>query len=67
MGPTQGQVVWFKKYHPVKDLHPSVVERYENEAHRIFGVLEKRLEEQGEWLTLKRFTVAGEYSQCFVF
>lgn len=45
--------------HSVKDLHPSVVERYQNESYRIYAVLEKRLEQEGDWLVLKRFTVAG--------
>jgi len=58
LGPSQGQVGWFTNFHPVKDLHPSVLERYRNETYRIYGVLEKRLEEEGEWLALKRFTVA---------
>jgi glutathione S-transferase len=53
-------VVWFLG-NGVKDLHPSVVERYQNETYRIFGVLEKRLENDGEWIALKRFTIVGEY------
>jgi len=60
LGPSMGQMYWFKNYHPVKDLHPSVVQRYRDETYRIFGVLEKRLAEEGEWLALKRFTIAGE-------
>ena len=57
----QGQWTWFKRSHPVKDLDPSVLERYRNETYRVYGVLEKRLEKEGEWVALKRFTVAGVY------
>jgi glutathione S-transferase len=60
LGPSQGQAVWFLR-NGVKDLHPSVVERYQNETYRIFSVLEKRLEDAGEWIALKRFTVVGEH------
>ena len=49
----------------MKDLHPSVIQRYRDETFRIFGVLEKRLAEQGEWLALKRFTLAGEWIQAY--
>ncbi|KAF8582363.1 glutathione S-transferase [Ramaria rubella] len=57
LGPTAGQVAWFLRSHPVKDLDSSVIERYRNETYRIYGVLEKRLEKEGEWIALKRFTV----------
>jgi len=57
LGPFQGQVFWFKFYHPVKNLDQSVIDRYKNEVLRLFGVYEKRLEEH-EWLALDRFTVA---------
>jgi len=58
LGPSQGQAAWFINFHPIKDLHPSVLERYQNESYRIYGTLEKRLAEQGEWLALKRLTIA---------
>jgi len=58
LGPSQGQANWFLNSHPIKDLHPSVAERYQNESYRIYSVLEKRLEKEGDWLALKRFTVA---------
>lgn len=60
LGPSQGQVNWFTHFHPIKDLHPSVLERYQNESYRIYDVLENRLEKEGDWLALKRFTVAGK-------
>jgi len=59
LGPSQGQVAWFLHFHPVKDLDPSVVERYTNETNRIYETLDKRLAQEGEYLALKRFTVAG--------
>jgi glutathione S-transferase len=42
LGPTLGQVFWFKFYHAEKV--PSAVERYFNESKRIFGVLNGQLE-----------------------
>lgn len=54
----QGQAHYFNNTHPVKDLHPSVYDRFIDETHRIWGVLEKRLEHR-EWLALDHFTIAG--------
>ncbi|GJJ10442.1 hypothetical protein Clacol_004668 [Clathrus columnatus] len=59
-GPIQGQVFWFKFYHPVKGLDQSVYDRYLNETLRVYGVLEKRLSEPGrEYIALDRLTIAG--------
>ncbi|GJJ07954.1 hypothetical protein Clacol_002161 [Clathrus columnatus] len=58
LGPILGQVGYFKLQHPVKDLDPSVINRFKNETLRVFGVLEKRLENR-EWIALNRFTIAG--------
>ncbi|GJJ08952.1 hypothetical protein Clacol_003172 [Clathrus columnatus] len=58
LGPMQGQVGWFKRYHPVKDIDQSVHDRFINETYRIYGVLNKRLENR-QWVALDRFTVAG--------
>ncbi|GJJ09228.1 hypothetical protein Clacol_003450 [Clathrus columnatus] len=58
LGPMQGQVAFFKYYHPVKNLDQSVYDRFTNETYRVFGVLEKRLEKQ-EWIALDKFTIAG--------
>ncbi|GJJ09221.1 hypothetical protein Clacol_003443 [Clathrus columnatus] len=59
LGPMQGQVNYFKYLHPVKNLDQSVYDRFRNETHRIYGVLEKQLEKQ-EWIALPdRFTIAG--------
>ncbi|KAF8583243.1 glutathione S-transferase [Ramaria rubella] len=57
LGPSQGQVNWFLRHHPIKDLHPSVLERYRTETYRIYGILEERLE-NNKWVALGRFTVA---------
>ncbi|KAF8583239.1 glutathione S-transferase [Ramaria rubella] len=57
LGPSQGQVAWFLRWHPVKNLHPSVFERYKNETYRIYGVLEKHLKTV-EWVALDCITVA---------
>ncbi|KAF2456209.1 glutathione S-transferase [Lineolata rhizophorae] len=40
-GPYFGQGVWFKHFH--KENLPSAIERYQNEAKRIFGVLDLHL------------------------
>ena len=58
LGPMQGQHLWFKHYHSVKGLDQSVYDRYRNEVYRLYGVLEKQLE-QHEWIACGRLTVAG--------
>ncbi|GJJ05967.1 hypothetical protein Clacol_000154 [Clathrus columnatus] len=58
-GPIQGQIFWFKFFHPVKNLDQSVYDRYINETLRVYGVLEKRLSEPGrEYIALDRLTIA---------
>lgn len=52
VGPTLGQLGHFKVY--AKEKIPYAIERFTNEAHRLFGVLERQLE--------GREHVAGEYS-----
>ncbi len=51
-GPMLGQAHHFRQYAPEKI--PYAIERYTNEANRLYGVLDKRLAEH-EWL-------AGDYS-----
>lgn len=67
LGPTQGQANWFLLYHAVQppELHPSVIERYQNETRRIYSVLEKRLEEAGDWIALGRFTIVGAFGPSY--
>lgn len=52
IGPMQGQVNVFLRYFPEK--LPSVIQRYQNETRRLYGVLEARLE--------GRTYLCGEYS-----
>ena len=52
VGPTCGQLGHFKSYAPEKI--PYAIERFANEVHRLFGVLETQLAKH-EW-------VAGDYS-----
>ena len=52
VGPMQGQANVFHRYFPEK--FPSVIERYQNETRRLYGVMDQRLG-QVEYL-------AGEYS-----
>ena len=54
-GPYFGQASWFINFHPEKI--PSVIERYEKEAARVFGVLEMALEGK-EYLVDDRLTYA---------
>jgi glutathione S-transferase len=65
-GPYYGQAVWFNKFH--KERLPSALDRYVKEAHRVMGVLEKRLAEEeqsnkddlngGPWLVGNKFSYA---------
>ena len=52
LGPMTGQANHFKRY--AKDPIPYAIERYTNEMHRLYGVMERRLADR-EYL-------AGEYS-----
>ncbi|KAL9045513.1 MAG: hypothetical protein Q9214_001453 [Letrouitia sp. 1 TL-2023] len=54
-GPYFGQLAWFARFH--KPLIPSAIERYTKEMERIFGVLDKALE-QKEWLVGGKCTYA---------
>lgn len=40
-GPYYGQAIWFQRYHPEKI--ESAVQRYQNEAIRVIGVLNEHL------------------------
>lgn len=51
------QAVYWKHFHPIKDIHDSVYERYKKEAHRTWDVLEKRLAEQGDYICGHHFTI----------
>ncbi|GJJ08951.1 hypothetical protein Clacol_003171 [Clathrus columnatus] len=57
LGPMHGQIGYFKRLHPVKNLDQSVYDRFINETYRVYGVLNKRLENR-EWIALDRFTIA---------
>jgi glutathione S-transferase len=52
-GPYYGQAGWFNNHHQEK--LPSAMERYNNEVHRILGVLEGCLEGK-QWLVSHRMT-----------
>ncbi|KAH8100292.1 glutathione S-transferase C-terminal-like protein [Cristinia sonorae] len=54
-GPYFGQGFWFTFFHPEKV--PSAVERYQNEAKRVLGVLESVLSKK-EWLVGGKVTIA---------
>lgn len=56
LGPMQGQSNHFFRYAPEKI--PYGIDRYQNETRRLYGVLEKRLKETGDWL------VGHKYSIC---
>ncbi|MCD6680697.1 MAG: glutathione S-transferase N-terminal domain-containing protein [Burkholderiaceae bacterium] len=54
VGPMLGQAHHFRNYAPQKIAYG--IERYTNEAKRLYGVLDRRLAATGDWLA------AGEYS-----
>ncbi|KAH6968159.1 glutathione S-transferase [Fusarium avenaceum] len=54
-GPYFGQAAWFKIHHP--ERVQSAIDRYENEIHRVLGVLERSLEGK-EWLVGDKMTFA---------
>ncbi len=54
-GPYFGQLAWFARFH--KPEVPSAIERYSNEMVRIFGVLDKTLEDR-KWLVGDKCTIA---------
>jgi GST-like protein len=54
VGPMLGQAHHFRNYAPQKIAYG--IDRYTNEAKRLYGVLERRLAAAGDWLA------AGEYS-----
>ena len=53
--PYMGQYYWFSKRHA--ENIPSAIERYKNEAFRVFGVLDNILSKQ-EWLVGNKMTIA---------
>ena len=55
VGPMFGQVGWFKRSAP--EPVPFAIERYQNEARRLTGVLEHRLAES-EWLAGAEYSIA---------
>jgi GST-like protein len=55
VGPMLGQAHHFRIYAPEKIAY--AVERYTNEAHRLYGVLDRRLTEQ-TWLAGSEYTIA---------
>ena len=55
VGPMLGQTHHFRLYAPEK--LPYAIERYSNEARRIYGVLDKRLQHQ-EWVATDEYTIA---------
>ncbi|KAE8151596.1 glutathione S-transferase [Aspergillus avenaceus] len=54
-GPYYGQAGWFNVFHPEKI--PSVIERYQNEVHRVLGVLNTVLDGK-TWLVGDKCTFA---------
>lgn len=56
LGPMQGQSNHFTRYAPEKI--PYAIDRYQNETRRLYGVLDKKLRETGDWLVGHRYTIA---------
>lgn len=55
LGPMQGQLNHFARYAPVSIEYAQ--KRYHNETSRLYGVLDKRLEDR-EWLAADEYTIA---------
>lgn len=55
IGPMLGQAHHFRQYAPRRIAY--AVDRYSNEARRLYGVLERRLG-QGDWLAAGEYTIA---------
>ena len=55
LGPMQGQANVFTRYFPEKI--PAVIERYQNETRRLYGVLDTRLADH-EYLVRDEFSIA---------
>jgi GST-like protein len=63
VGPMQGQANVFYRYFPEKI--PAVIERYQNETLRLYGVLDKRLGES-PWLAGDAYSIADIANWCWV-
>ncbi|KAJ3086444.1 hypothetical protein HK102_013125 [Quaeritorhiza haematococci] len=62
VGPMMGQLGWFLRH---SEKIPVAIKRYEDETHRILGVLEKRLSEV-EYLNGHGFSIADIANFCWV-
>ena len=58
IGPTQGQINWFKRRDPNPTKNDRAIERYTNEALRLYRVLDRQLEEQNGTICLNKVTIA---------
>jgi GST-like protein len=62
LGPMQGQANVFLRYFPEK--LPAVIERYQNETKRLYGVVERRLE--GRDYICDEYSIADIAAWCWV-
>jgi GST-like protein len=63
VGPMQGQANVFHRYFPEKI--PAVIERYQNETLRLYGVLDKRLQ-VSPYLAGEDYSIADIANWCWV-
>ena len=63
IGPMMGQANVFFRYW--KETYQPAIDRYQNESHRLFGVLEMRLKES-EWLGGADYSIADMANWCWV-
>ena len=56
----QGQLTHFVRYVPEGNDESYAVNRYTNETHRLYSVLEERLKHH-EWLAADEYTIAGAF------
>lgn len=63
-GPMQGQLNHFHRYAPEKI--PYAVDRYHNETRRLYGVLDQRLQETGDYLVGHKYSIADMINWTWV-
>lgn len=64
LGPMQGQSNHFTRYAPEKIQY--AIDRYQNETKRLYGVLDKRLSETGDYLVGHKYSIADLACWCWV-
>ena len=64
LGPMQGQSNHFFRYAPEKI--PYGIERYQSETRRLYGVMNARIEQTGDYLVKGKYSIADMACYCWV-